>query len=1233
MNVQAMQRRTFLKAGALAGAALLTRDSARLARAAATARPSILFCSPKGLVGGWIDLEYLRELHTQGFEVDYTNSLAELTWDRIRPYNVLVLYVTPDSWAVNPNVGLNQPSSPARIRSFVTLIEHYLAAGGGVFLMPMEENWRKQMLSDLTDRWGAKLPGETIVETNPVNQTNLVHASYPVPLAYTDQVLPSPVSQGVTGIWYPIEPRYNAAMGGPIIVDKHWHVVLRASPSAYTKPVRNAGEAQGKMNLPPGLFISASPVKAPPLFAIRPYSQRAGQGRIALVNQWPQFSVGSGVKWIFDRQVLSRGSGGKPSAFGRLLENTWRWLAEPSLKSKAVGGYVTGARTLVAPNLLPAARKPYEYGQTYWRDKLARWQAPPRFAPVYRGLVGAKTIHSSGHSTVAEYAAAAKEAGLQFIVFLDDFDKLTREKWARLKADCKRFSDEAITLLPGYSIDANTGDHMFFYGPVEADNDPWPPAEILTGPGQALLNLQPQNKSGAYTGYNGPSFDWILYSWVGPHGNHGFYHFSGSPHLMRIADLRAYGTAAIRYYQNGKLIEDNTADYLTTAAGTIPPAPISFNEVRSTAELSRELQRGHALTYVGAPWYVQKPSVSRIFQYGLKWPNQYVSYNTFFSDGPIIHAWPETYRVWTLGAEEFVTLPNIMVSRLQISAAAGLKEITLYNGPELFRRFQPGGAKQFSETLLLDATIQRNLVLIATDEKGGKAVSFARRSWKDGARAPVFCGDHVNDCRSDGPLLAHGPFPMMSTWVQPLPVQIAGDTWDGGPPAVAPLATFQESRPDLDTDRGQEIGSRFENTPLLDYSDEGSVAVASRQDRVFSSDVLAVVNPWDTFGPLAGPSRLMEFTLRHWEYCDPTVGVPQTGWAAPGVREGVNVSLFRSDIRFKQAFTIKRLTLLQNNYWMPPAVQQAQLLIGKAPATVRQLVRYRGVKPSQSGPSDSFRLEPGDWFALYSPDTACSHLFIVRGQPIQLQVSYPQINISAEIAGKPVQAGDTCHFELFSLGVPVNMGLQTSAQVTRLLSYLNEPTGLKVLRGRRAPSPGFIECQPHAGAVEVLVPKPTWKTNLTLPLRVQGLNRRWSAGLFQRTGYVLGNYGAGDNRYRALGIDGFGYAYVPMYVDRAHETHLVAGHPIIADAAGQDLFIGVMHLYDAAAHQPTTAIHPLGNAVVQPPQWQVSVNNPTDQPVTCTLRKAMDLPGLVFPNTKLTLAPGEYRVLTQRATP
>jgi len=1138
---------------------------------AADKKPSILFCSPQGLAWGWIDLTYLKELHKEGFEVDYTNSLSAVTWDRVKNYNVLVLY--------------EQPSG----EQFLKDIERYVLEGGGVFLFPTENNIKKQVFYDLTKKWGAKLPVEIIEETDKANIVVMSNASYPTPLSYTDNIPVSPMSDGVSGVWYPISKSYNAQHTGPLFAGKEWQPVARTSSTSHTVPYDLAKSGDPDLLDP---FIRKDGEKSPPFFAIRDYEK----GRVALINQWRQYSVGSGTRFIFNYEVLSKGLKGKPSDFGKLLENTYRWLAQPSLQNAAVGGYETGKDTLTPPNQRENARKDFEYTFWYWEYEVAQWHRPPKHAPLFKGLIGAKTRYSSGSGSVKDYRDAAIEAGLDYVVFLEDFEKCSKERLAALTEECQKLSDSRVKLFPGYRIINNIGDTMFVFG-VEPE---YPPDYCLTGPGKTVFNLQPQDEAGTYTGYNGPSFNWLL-SHANAKSQLGYYNFSAAPKGQKLLDLRCYSMAGIKYYNRGKLMEDVAQEYLTTAQGTIAPSPASINEVYSPKALTREVESGNCLTYA------QARSLDSLMADGLRWASQYDGLNVFPSNGPLIHEWPFCYRTMTLGAEEFVTAPSLMEAHLSVSSPAGLKEIRIYDGQNLFRRFKFNGEESFDRVFPLDAVIHSNLVVIVEDQKGNTAVSSARRSWKSGGRNVVFCGDHVNDCKSGGMILGRGPNPMISNWVEPLSPDIGGYTWDGGPPASLPLVVFQESRPLLVTDKGTEEGSRFRQYPMSEFSDEGVVAATSIQDKVYDESVQRVINPWHTFGPIVGSSRLMESKLRYREYYTPTVGIPDAGWAGPAVRHGINAALFRSEITFKDDFTITNLTLLRNHH--PPRAAPCKLVIGAKPGEVSQEIDVGEVKGEQRIP-----LEPGTWFGLYSTSLADSHVFVNRLQPTTLVLRNSQsggnwITIEANVSGQQVTRGDVYAWELFSLGVPVDVPINSTDGFLQRIGYLHKPTGMKMIRGKEIASPALIDCEPEDYAVELSIPRPEQKTDLTLPLRIMNLNPRWTAGLFQKFGYVKGNYGTGENRYRPLGIDVYGNAYVPLYVDLAEKTHIIAGHPVVADGAGQALFIQVTHLYD------------------NPHQWHVSVNNPTDETISTTLRATMKLPGLDLPQTEITVRPGEYRVI------
>ena len=69
--------------------------------AAALPQPAVLFAAASSIPVhyGWVDLTFLSELKERGFEVDFTKGLSEITWERIRNYNVLVIPATPDSYA------------------------------------------------------------------------------------------------------------------------------------------------------------------------------------------------------------------------------------------------------------------------------------------------------------------------------------------------------------------------------------------------------------------------------------------------------------------------------------------------------------------------------------------------------------------------------------------------------------------------------------------------------------------------------------------------------------------------------------------------------------------------------------------------------------------------------------------------------------------------------------------------------------------------------------------------------------------------------------------------------------------------------------------------------------------------------------------------------------------------------------------------------------------------------
>ncbi len=1167
--------------------ALLVACAAAGAQETPGPRPAVLVDN----WGGSVDTQYMQYLSAQGLVLDAITH-DQLTWERLQQYNVLVLMDFPQRDKVTVNYG-GGPASGPNLADTLALIDRFLQAGGGVMIDLIQHgndvtfyNTAQEALA----RWGARRPLETIT----VTESQLAqHPRLRVPFYFTDQVLPSPVSEGVKGVWYPQGGAWTY-MTGPVDVDDKWTVVLRAPRGSRTEPIPLP---ERKPGIPyyDEPFVRPGGVSEPPLFAIRDLQP----GRLALFHCSPIFHLGSGLSWMHQGALLNAGLQNRPSDFGRLLENTFRWLAEPSLGKGDLGGAEVPADRWIPPLQRPDAKAKYD-GNWLRGPEILLPDAPAPPANLLRGIIGPRTALSGGKGTVAEYAAVARQKNLGFIIFLEDFAELTREELAQLAAECKANSGDDLALYAGYRIKSNIGNTLFFFGadPLYVTDD------HLTGPNKKLFKLQGEDKEGKFVAGN--SIDFIFQSLRADVNSVGYYDFTrvADRGAMQPPHLRLYSMCGVMFYDHGKLIEDVTDQYLLTNQGTLPGIPVSINLVDSPQEMATEVDSGRALTYAAAP------GAKQVWDYALRWNHQYFGCNVFPSTGPRILSWPGTYRTSAFAGENFVTWRNLLGPRLWVTAEAGLKEVALYDGEKLWRRFLPGGAKELNVRLYFSGALQRNISAVATDMAGGKAVTFPLRGWNDGSPAPVFCGDHVNDC--GGMRLFRGPGWSLTEWVPTVPN--AGDTWDGGPPAALALFGLGQWNPALDTDKGRQDGNHYQ-IPLLGFTDEKVTQCHSRFRWIMLPGV-PHNNPWSGYGPLQ-PNPLFDtdtaFTL-WWQGYE----AEATGWGAHGKPFGPCSTLYDQVVTYKQDVTVK--SFAQSGLWRSKLPVPIVLLIGKED----ELLFAREVSPFTSPGTVSYVIPTGGWWAGVSPGEANAQLHVNYGAPLRLALWDDGRNSRMEIwadvpaAGLAVRKGEQHHVSVFSMAWPMETKITDSDALLRWVRYLQKPDGMEILRGSRREGPvGIVELQAQNGAVEMKVPQPQG-LDPALPCRVSGLNPRWSTLLWQYQGYNGGNrYGPPTSRVRALGVDSQGRAYFPVYAGRAPLTHVLVGQPVVADAAGKDVFIEVVCLEDAQGEKP--------------PLWHVSVNNPLDKPVTTTLRKAMDLPGLTLPEEALTLAAGEYRRVVHQA--
>ena len=414
---------------------------------------------------------------------------------------------------------------------------------------------------------------------------------------------------------------------------------------------------------------------------------------------------------------------------------------------------------------------------------------------------------------------------------------------------------------------------------------------------------------------------------------------------------------------------------------------------------------------------------------------------------------------------------------------------------------------------------------------------------------------------------------------------------------------------------------------------------------MLSRQIVCDLQEWNTFGPIDGPAQLLNCTRRSIEWFAASIGHAHVGaLSAWAIDDGMVANLIQSDLTFRKNQTVHSLSLMSDA--LPPDGGPVELVYAlnssNAPSTLN-------LSSFSAGESRNITLCAGAWFGLSSSGSpAAAHLYFVSGDDVRLDVAAPGTNdwfrITAPLEDEVVLAGDRYAFEMFAAGLAVNMGVSRSSDLLAIRNYVCNPPGLQIMRGRRVRQDlGVLRVVPDLHSVAISVPRPpvgalpAAAVAGTILAATVPLQRNWSAGLWQLHGYSLGWYhshaGNASLRsmanitdqnttteiclYTALGLDHFGEAHVPLYVGRADRTHVVIGHPVIAQAldgssegAFNSLRIQVTHVNEL------------------PQVWHVAVNNPTDETITAVLSQNMDLPGLQVSTQNLVLAPGEYRVLS-----
>ena len=208
-----------------------------------------------------------------------------------------------------------------------------------------------------------------------------------------------------------------------------------------------------------------------------------------------------------------------------------------------------------------------------------------------------------------------------------------------------------------------------------------------------------------------------------------------------------------------------------------------------------------------------------------------------------------------------------------------------------------------------------------------------------------------------------------------------------------------------------------------------------------------------------------------------------------------------------------------------------------------------------------------------------------------------RITFSLPAGASPQHKGETAHAELLLVGIP------RLVEETRRLPTSSSEVAVRFMRdfGLDGGTPAYSVVPTMGTTGEARYPLRVdgvdggFSASLTgdlcssLPITLSGLNDKWSAFLLDR----------GQSKARPLGVlEQAAWATV-----RLHGTlDVFLGHPVVADSA--EVFIQVTQTGDES--------------------WSIEVHNPTDQPITTTIRANPGFDPLAgkLPQRELTLAPG-----------
>jgi hypothetical protein len=533
---------------------------------------------------------------------------------------------------------------------------------------------------------------------------------------FTDNIRQHPITKNVRTIFYPTLS-VHGSIANPLKTGSAWQPVVLGSEQAASHPIIKAQQREIVDETRPGTYS-----KDPILAAVR----NVGKGRVAVFGWGAIPTYYDYGHFMVEDIYFTRGGDGKPSDGLKLLDQTLAWLAEPAMNAKSdansLGGYKNKPMQKKADIPKPVLWTPKDMQgkdpAEYWRTKLLGDMDPK--GRWYRGLIGARTKLTGGTGTVAEYAAAARAAKLDFIAFterVEDLSAISKETWDKFRKECQESTGLDLLVLPGQLIQrGEAGDWYFRISDFESP----PKRDFLTKDGKRIENA--------------------LYE-----------HFASGRNSLGPLDIRNeptpywasrnYNSMAVATIKDGQMQID-LEPFLYVTQNLDDPKPVAIDLITSPDQVAAAAKRFVNLRFSRSQDELR--SLIKLPDNGL--PVQ-------ISSGPVItnwqgsNLWRQTYGINVPGRERLLV-------RLQAKSDRPLAEAVIYDGPKIYRRYKLDGN---SCDLFIHALHdqQRQFVAVVKDVDGGMAVA-AQMATADLFNRRTICSDRQNSLTSSMQLDAQG---------------------------------------------------------------------------------------------------------------------------------------------------------------------------------------------------------------------------------------------------------------------------------------------------------------------------------------------------------------------------------------------------------------------------------------------------------------------------------------------